>query len=103
MTDAPVIGLIAEDPLADAIRGAVDQPAVLAGLLVGDVDPLLKHLGASLGGAPVYVSKRGGRQAMLERNRRLRECFDGRNYDELARAANLTPRQVRNILRQDKK
>lgn len=98
MTDAPVLGLLTEDPLAEAIRRAVRQPAVIEGLCSSLEQQLRQQLSASLGGAPVYVPKRGGKQAVQQRNQRIQQSFTGDNYDALAREHGLHPRHVRRIV-----
>lgn len=56
-----------------------------------------ERLSAELGGMNFYLSKGVGYRATL-RDRTMFERFNGRNYDELARAYSLTSMRVRQII-----
>jgi Mor family transcriptional regulator len=94
---------VAEDPLGEAIRRAVRQPVVIESLCSTLEQQLRQQFQQDLGGAPVYVSKRGGKLAMQARNDRIRQAFSGDNYAELAREHGLHPRQVRRIVQEPRK
>lgn len=87
-----------DDPLGDAIRRAVRQPLVIESLCSTLEQQLRQQFQQDLGGAPVYVSKRGGKLALQARNDRIRAGFTGDNYADLAREHGLHPRQVRRIV-----
>jgi Mor family transcriptional regulator len=93
---------IIDDPLSEAIRRAVRQPAVVESLCQTLERQLRQQLTYSLGGAEIYVPKRGGRQANHERNQRIAAGFNGANYAELGEREGLHPRQVRRIVAQAK-
>lgn len=103
MSDAATATPETDDPLTQAVRRAVRQPRVLELVAQSLEQHILEQFARDLGGAPVYVSRRGGKGALQERNRRIEAGFDGRNYEQLARAEGLTPRQVRNILTRQRK
>lgn len=56
-----------------------------------------ERLSAEIGGMNFYLNK-GVRYRASLRDRKMFECFNGRNYDELARAYHLTPMRVRQII-----
>lgn len=84
----------ADDILTAAIRRAVRQPLVLDELSRWLERELRQHLG----GAAVYIGKRGSREQLRERDRLIREDFRGDNYDALAKRWGLHPRHVRRIV-----
>lgn len=95
--------LTVDDPLGDAIRRAVRQPVVIEGLCSTLEQQLRQQFQQDLGGAEVYISKRGGKLALQQRNQRIRDGFTGDNYDDLARREGLHPRQVRRIVNPPRK
>ncbi|WP_413861573.1 Mor transcription activator family protein [Candidatus Aalborgicola defluviihabitans] len=56
-----------------------------------------ERLSAEIGGGNFYLAKGVSCRASL-RDREMFERFNGRNYDTLARAYNLTPMRVRQII-----
>jgi Mor family transcriptional regulator len=56
-----------------------------------------ERLSAEIGGMNFYLNK-GVRYRATLRDREMFERFNGRNYDELARAYGLTPMRVRQII-----
>lgn len=56
-----------------------------------------ERLSAEIGGGNFYLAKGVSYRASL-RDRQMFERFNGRNYDTLARAYNLTPMRVRQII-----
>jgi Mor family transcriptional regulator len=94
---------MADDPLGEAIRRAVREPVMLESLCSTLEQQLRQQFQQDLGGAPVYVSKRGGKLAMQARNDRIRQAFSGDNYAELAREHGLHPRHVRRIVQAPRK
>jgi len=58
---------------------------------------LAERLSAELGGMNFYFNK-GIRYRASMRDREMFARFNGRNFDELARAYNLTPMRVRQII-----
>lgn len=56
-----------------------------------------ERLSAEIGGGNFYLAKGVSYRASL-RDREMFERFNGRNYDTLARAYNLTPMRVRQII-----
>lgn len=86
--------------LGQSIRQAVRRPEVIDALCTALEAQLQRELAHRAGGSEVYVGKRPDR---AERDARLRARFTGSNYVELARAENLTTRQVRRIVHQPPK
>lgn len=84
------------DILAQTIRQAVRRPEVIEAVCNALEAQLQRELSRMAGGSELYVGKRPDR---AQRNARIRASFTGDNYDAIARAEDLTPRQVRRILR----
>lgn len=83
-----------DDALARAIHEAVRMPSVIDSLCAS----LELQLRQQLGGAAVYIGKRGSREQLRERDRCIAEQFSGNNLDDLAKRYRLHPRHVRRIL-----
>jgi len=81
--------------LTDALRQAVRRPEVIDALC----SSLEAQLREQLGGADVYVGKRPSRH---DRDARIRELFNGSNYDHIAKVEGISARQVRRILGRDR-
>ena len=80
-------GLIGEGmPAAEAARLAAAQA---------------RHLSVQLGGQQFYIP-RGWMARCAERDRRILEAFDGRNYHKLARRFGITVQRVRNIVAKER-
>lgn len=87
-----------DDALARAIHEAVRMPSVIDTLCAS----LEQQLRQQLGGAAVYIGKRGSREQLRERDRCIAEAFTGTNHRELARKYSISARQVYNVLKQKK-
>lgn len=63
-------------------------------------EQIRRALQESAGGSSVYIPKGVGRDEKNERNRMLLSKFTGDNFAQLSAEFNLSPRQVRRIIRE---
>lgn len=86
---------LVEDEEITAIPMSPERLSALALLALRQTE----RLSAEIGGMNFYLNKGVSYRATL-RDREMFERFNGRNYDELARAYGLTPMRVRQIIGQ---
>ena len=84
------------DILEQSIRQAVRRPEVVEAMAKALEAQLRRELANMAGGSDLYVNKYHHDKAL--RNTRIKASFNGSNYDQIARAEGLTPRQVRRII-----